>query len=206
MADSPVLVCLPANEERLNFSTTTQIAIPVDHFDSGFKFPLLWEIAEIFEHYRIVPSHLAPNTLDAIYSFISYLRSEKITFSLNIFRKIFSVRSITPFGGCLYMGIINFYCRGMKFMGLSNKIHNCTSRFLIFEGELRFAHTYPQESARNAIKGISLDAMESVIVEFLVGARLDIEHYILLLASLGNVTHEGSKFCGLTFVSAATYI
>ncbi|KAK8941719.1 hypothetical protein KSP40_PGU000104 [Platanthera guangdongensis] len=72
----------------------------------------------------MVPGQLAPNTLAAICSFISYLRSEKIAFSMNIFRKMFSVRSITASGGCPYKGVIYFYCRGMKVVGLPNKIHN----------------------------------------------------------------------------------
>ncbi|KAK8946235.1 hypothetical protein KSP40_PGU000766 [Platanthera guangdongensis] len=94
-------------------------------------------MVEIFEHYGMVLGQLAPNTLAAIYSFLSYLRSEKIAFSLNIFRKIFSARSITPFGGRPYKGVIYFYCRGRKVTGLHNKIHNWTSRFLIFEVQPR---------------------------------------------------------------------
>ncbi|KAK8970463.1 hypothetical protein KSP40_PGU008555 [Platanthera guangdongensis] len=50
----------------------------------------------------MVSCQLAPNTLAAICSFISYLRSEKIAFTMNIFRKMFSVRSITSYGGCPY--------------------------------------------------------------------------------------------------------
>ncbi|KAK8953530.1 hypothetical protein KSP40_PGU000069 [Platanthera guangdongensis] len=141
----------------------------------------------------MVPGQLAPNTVAAIYSFLSYLRSEKITFSLNIFRKIFSGRSITPFGGLPYKGVIYFYCRGMKVMGLPNKIHNWTSRFLIFEGDLGFIRTYPQERADSAFKSVRLDAVELAIVEFLAGARLDIVHYIPLLASLGDANLEESK-------------
>ncbi|KAK8939516.1 hypothetical protein KSP40_PGU002376 [Platanthera guangdongensis] len=100
-------------------------------------------MVEIFQHYGIVPGQLGPNTLAAIYSFLSYLRSEKITFSLNIFRKIFSARLITPSGGRHCKGAIYLYCRGMKVTGLPNKIHNWTSRFLIFEGDLGFVQTYP---------------------------------------------------------------
>ncbi|KAK8952384.1 hypothetical protein KSP39_PZI004295 [Platanthera zijinensis] len=117
----------------------------------------------------MVPEHLAPNTLATIYNFISYLRSEMITFSLNVFKKIFSVRSITPSGGCPYKGIIYFYCRGMKFMGLPNKIHNWTTRYLIFEGDLGFEHTHPQERADSIFKSVKLDAVEAAIIEFLAG-------------------------------------
>ncbi|KAK8944607.1 hypothetical protein KSP39_PZI007929 [Platanthera zijinensis] len=78
MADSPVHVCLLEDQERINFSTATHIAVRIDHFDCGFKFPILWEIAEIFEHYCMVSRQLAPNTQAANYSYISYLRSEKI--------------------------------------------------------------------------------------------------------------------------------
>ncbi|KAK8964961.1 hypothetical protein KSP40_PGU014372 [Platanthera guangdongensis] len=73
---------------------------------------------------------------------------------MNIFRKMFSVRSITASGGCPYKGVIYFYYRGMKVVGLPNKIHNWTSRFLIFEGDLEFPHTYPQACADSAFKGV----------------------------------------------------
>ncbi|KAK8953109.1 hypothetical protein KSP40_PGU000299 [Platanthera guangdongensis] len=141
----------------------------------------------------MVLGQLAPNTLAAICSFISYLRSEKITFSMNIFRKMFSVCLITSSRGCPYKGVIYFYCRGMKVVGLPNKIHNWTSRFLIFEGDLGFTHTYPQERADSAFKSVPLDAMESAIVKFLADARLDIEYYIPLLASLADVSRKESK-------------
>ncbi|KAK8936161.1 hypothetical protein KSP39_PZI012838 [Platanthera zijinensis] len=108
MADSPVHVRLPLDQERINTSTGNQIVVLIDDFDCGFKFPLLWEIVEIFEHYGIVPGQLAPNTLAAIYSYVSYLRFENITFSLNIFRKIFFVRLITPLGGRPYKGVMYF--------------------------------------------------------------------------------------------------
>ncbi|KAK8950152.1 hypothetical protein KSP40_PGU003312 [Platanthera guangdongensis] len=141
----------------------------------------------------MVSGQLAPNTLAVIFSFISYLRSEKITFSMNIFRKMFSVRSITSFRGRPYKGVIYFYYRGMKVVGLPNKIHNWTSRFLIFEGDLGFVHTYPQEHADSVFKSVQLDAMESAIVKFQADTRLDTKYYIPVLASLADVSREESK-------------
>ncbi|KAK8968637.1 hypothetical protein KSP40_PGU001645 [Platanthera guangdongensis] len=132
----------------------------------------------------MVLGQLAPNTLAAIYSFISYMRSEKIAFSMNIFRKIFSVRSVTPSGGLPY--------KGVNVVGIPNKIHNWNSMFLIFEGDLLFAHTHPQERADSAFKSVRLDEMESAIVKYLADARLDIEYYIPLLASLAGVSREES--------------
>ncbi|KAK8957444.1 hypothetical protein KSP39_PZI001053 [Platanthera zijinensis] len=43
MAGSPVHVCLPLDHERINSSTTAQIAVLIDHFDGDFKFSLPWE-------------------------------------------------------------------------------------------------------------------------------------------------------------------
>ncbi|KAK8946085.1 hypothetical protein KSP40_PGU002271 [Platanthera guangdongensis] len=126
---------------------------------------------------------------------------------MNIFRKMFSIRSIASFGCRPYKGVIYFYCRGMKVVGLHNKVHNWTSRFLIFEGDLGFAHTYPQERVASVFMSVQLDAMESAIVKFLADARLDIEYYIPLLASLVDVLREESKiFADLMFVSAATFV
>ncbi|KAK8939233.1 hypothetical protein KSP39_PZI011622 [Platanthera zijinensis] len=161
-----------------------------DHFDCGFKFPLLWEAAEIFEHYGVVPGQLAPNSMVAICSFIAYLRAERIEFSLKVFRKIFSVRSITPTGDPEYKGIIYFYCRGMKVVGLPNKIHNWTSRYLIFEGDLGFLHTSPQLRADADFKSVRLNDAETAIVKFLDGARLDVDYYIPLLPGLYTVSRQ----------------
>ncbi|KAK8947082.1 hypothetical protein KSP39_PZI007432 [Platanthera zijinensis] len=197
MAGSRVLARLPKEQERLNFSTATQIAIPIDHFDSGFKFPLLWEIADIFDHYAVVPGQLAQNTIAAIYSYVSYLRSEKIAFSLNMFRRIFFVRSITPSRGRQYKGEIYFYCRGIKVVGLPNKIHNWTSRYLIFKGDLGFSHTCPQVRADSAFKSVKLDAVEGAIVVFLAGARLDIEYYLPLLPNLETIASQETLRCRL---------
>ncbi|KAK8934405.1 hypothetical protein KSP39_PZI014274 [Platanthera zijinensis] len=190
MENWPVHVRLPLENERINSSLENNIAIPIDHFARGFKFPLLWEVVEIFEHYGVIPGQLAPNTVASIYIFIAYLRSEQVVFSLNIFRKIFSVRAITPTGGKPYKGIIYFYYRGLKVVNLPNNIHNWSSRYLMFEGDLGFKHTYPQERADSEFRSVKLVDMENKIVKFLSGARLDIDHYIPMLPSLDALAHQ----------------
>ncbi|KAK8946663.1 hypothetical protein KSP39_PZI007384 [Platanthera zijinensis] len=194
MKDSPLLVRLPLSHERINTSTTNQIAVPVDHFDCGFRFPVLMEAVAVFDHYGVVPGQLPPNSIAAIYSFISYLRSERVCFSIKLFRECFSVRSIPDSGTKIFRGHLYFGCRGLKVDNLANKIPNWSERYLIFEGQLGLLLVHPQVRDEAAFGSSGLDDLEKDIFDFFKGERLDIVHYLPLLPTLEDVHVEDNKY------------
>ncbi|KAK8963888.1 hypothetical protein KSP40_PGU007465 [Platanthera guangdongensis] len=151
------------------------------------------ETVAVFDHYGVVPGQLPPNSIAAIYSFISYLRSERVRFSMRLFRECFSVRSIPDSGTKIFRGNLYFGCRGLKIVNLANKIANWPERFLIFEGNLGLLPVDPQIREEAAFGSSGLDGMEKEIYDFFKGERLDVNHYIPLLLSLVGVEAEDIK-------------
>ncbi|KAK8935779.1 hypothetical protein KSP39_PZI014143 [Platanthera zijinensis] len=194
MKDSPLLARLPLPHERINTSAANQIAIPIDHFDCGFGLPVLMEAVAVFDHYGVVPGQLPPNSISAIYSFISYLRSERVRFSIRLFRECFSVRSIPDSGTKIFRGHLYFGCRGLKVVNLANKIANWSERYLIFEGNLGLLPVHPQVRDEAAFGSSGLDGVEKEIFNFFKGERLDVTHYLPLLPTLEDVHAEDSKY------------
>ncbi|KAK8935249.1 hypothetical protein KSP39_PZI014150 [Platanthera zijinensis] len=194
MKDSPLLARLPLPHERINTSAANKIAILVDHFDCGFRFPVLMEFVAVFDHYGVVPGQLPPNSIAAIYNFISYLRSERVRFSIKLFRECFSVRSIPDSGIKIFRGHLYFGCRGLKFVNLANKIPNWSERYLIFEGQLGLLLVHPQVRDEAAFGNTGLDGLEKDIFDFFKGERLDVVQYLPLLPTLEDVHAEDSKY------------
>ncbi|KAK8970490.1 hypothetical protein KSP40_PGU001312 [Platanthera guangdongensis] len=153
----------------------------------------MMEVVAVFDHYGVVPGQLPPNSIAAIYCFISYLRSERVCFSMRLFRECFSVRSIPDSGTKIFRGHLYFGCRGLKIVNLANKIANWSERFLIFEGNLGLLPVDPQIREEAAFGSSGLDGVEKEIYNFFKGERLDVNHYIPLLPSLVGIEAEDSK-------------
>ncbi|KAK8926282.1 hypothetical protein KSP39_PZI018822 [Platanthera zijinensis] len=79
---------------RINTCYDDEIAVPLVHFDLGWRFLISWEHVEVFNHCGIIPAQLPPNSITSIYSFVIYLRTEGITFSLDVFKSLFLIRSL----------------------------------------------------------------------------------------------------------------
>ncbi|KAK8947420.1 hypothetical protein KSP39_PZI007157 [Platanthera zijinensis] len=196
MANPDVVARLPREDERINTSGKNLVVIPIDHFDYGFTLPPLIEFIEILDFFDIVPDQLSPNIVASVMSFIIYLRTERVKFTMDLFRHCFVIRSITSGkkDNRIFKGVVYFGCTSMKAVNLQNKFPNWSTRFLMFEGNLGLMPVRPQVRAANLFDRFGVDGVEKEIVGFLAGSQLDIQHYILMLLVVAEWPIEESKY------------
>ncbi|KAK8967283.1 hypothetical protein KSP40_PGU001825 [Platanthera guangdongensis] len=117
----------PGNHDKVNSAGEGEITILLEHFEVGFRLPLWPEIRQALRYYGVVPAQLNPNSVAIMVAFICYMRSERIEFSLPIFRKLFTF----PAKG----GVLFFSGQLLKTIGLANKHHNWGERFIFVSGD-----------------------------------------------------------------------
>ncbi|KAK8968752.1 hypothetical protein KSP40_PGU004333 [Platanthera guangdongensis] len=84
---------------------------------------------QALRYYGVVPAQLNPNSVAILMAFICYMRSERIEFSLPIFRKLFTFRAKG--------GVVFFSGQLLKTIGLANKHHHWDERFIYVSGDFR---------------------------------------------------------------------
>ncbi|KAK8971560.1 hypothetical protein KSP40_PGU010502 [Platanthera guangdongensis] len=82
---------------------------------------------QALRYYGVVPAQLNPNSVAILVAFICYMRSERIEFSLPIFRKLFTFRAKG--------GVVFFSGQLLKTIGLANKHHHWGERFIFVSGD-----------------------------------------------------------------------
>ncbi|KAK8946331.1 hypothetical protein KSP39_PZI007215 [Platanthera zijinensis] len=117
----------PGNVDRVNLAGEGELAIPLEHFEVGFRLPLWPEMRQALRYYGVVPAQLNPNSVAILVAFIFYMRSEMIEFSLPIFQKMFIFRAKG--------GVVFFSGQLLKTYGLVNKHHHWGEKFVYVSGD-----------------------------------------------------------------------
>ncbi|KAK8970977.1 hypothetical protein KSP40_PGU012709 [Platanthera guangdongensis] len=113
---------------------------------------------QALRYYRVVPAQLIPNSVAILVAFICYIRSERIEFSLPIFRKLFTFRAKG--------GVVFFSGKLLKTTGLANKHHHWGERFIFVSGDFGNVPLAPIQYEDAAYKPPSLGSRESALLEF----------------------------------------
>ncbi|KAK8947775.1 hypothetical protein KSP40_PGU009566 [Platanthera guangdongensis] len=113
---------------------------------------------QALRYYGVVPAQLNPNSVAILVAFICYMRSERIEFSLTIFRKLFTFRAKG--------GVVFFSGQLLKTIGLANKHHHWGERFIYVSGDFRNVPLAPIHYEDATYKPPSLGSYESALLEF----------------------------------------
>ncbi|KAK8965799.1 hypothetical protein KSP40_PGU002093 [Platanthera guangdongensis] len=148
----------PGSHDKVNTAWEGELAIPIEHFEVGFRLPLWPEMRQALRYYGVVPAQLNPNSVAILMAFICYMRSERIEFSLSIFRKLFTFRAKG--------GVVFFSGKLLKTIGLANKHHHWGERFIYVSGDFGNVPLAPIQYEDAAYKPPSLGSRESALLEF----------------------------------------
>ncbi|KAK8967959.1 hypothetical protein KSP40_PGU006087 [Platanthera guangdongensis] len=148
----------PGNHDKVNSPGEGELAIPIEHFKVGFHLPLCPEMRQALRYYGVVPAQLNPNSVAILMAFICYMRSERIEFSLSIFRKLFTFR--------VKGGVVFFSGQLLETIGLANKHHHWGERFIYVSGDFGNVPLAPIQYEDAAYKPPSLGSRESALLEF----------------------------------------
>ncbi|KAK8949427.1 hypothetical protein KSP39_PZI005333 [Platanthera zijinensis] len=152
----------PGNHDRVNTPGAGELAIPLEHFEVGFRLPLWPEVRLALRYYGVVPAQLNPNSVAILIAFICYMRSERIEFSLPIFRKLFNFRAK---GG-----------QQLEVTGLANKHHHWGEKFVYVSGDFGNVPLQPVQYEDAAYKPPALGSRESAILEFFGTKEFDVPY------------------------------
>ncbi|KAK8949347.1 hypothetical protein KSP39_PZI005815 [Platanthera zijinensis] len=156
----------PGNHDKVNAPGAGELAIPYEHFEVGFCLPLWPEIRQALRYYGVVPAQLNPNSVAILVAFICYMRSERIEFSLSIFRKLFNFRAKG--------GVVFFSGQLLKTTGLANKHHHWGEKFVFVTGDFGNIPLQPVQYENAAYKPPTLGSRESALLEFFGTKEFDV--------------------------------
>ncbi|KAK8947625.1 hypothetical protein KSP40_PGU021431 [Platanthera guangdongensis] len=142
---------------------------------------------QALRYYGVVPAQLNPNSVAILVAFICYMRSERIEFSLPIFRELFTFRAKG--------GVVFFSEQLRKTIGLANKHHHWGERFIFVSGEFGNVPLVPIQYEDAAYKPPSLGSRESALLEFfgtkyfdVLFLRRDVDSLLPVLPGEGKVS------------------
>ncbi|KAK8971199.1 hypothetical protein KSP40_PGU020874 [Platanthera guangdongensis] len=142
---------------------------------------------QALRYYGVVPAQLNPNSVAILVAFICYMRSERIEFSLPIFRKLFTFRAKG--------GVVFFSGQLLKTIGLSNKHHHWGERFIFVSGDFRNVPLSPIQYEDASYKPPSLGSRERALLEFfgtkdfdVLYLRRDVDSLLPVLPGEGKVS------------------
>ncbi|KAK8937879.1 hypothetical protein KSP40_PGU022312 [Platanthera guangdongensis] len=157
----------PGNHDKVNSAGEGELAIPLEHFEVGFCLPLWPEMRQALRYYGVVPVQLNPNSVAILVAFICYMQSERIEFSLPIFRNLFTFRAkgrVVLFSGQL-----------LRTTGLANKHHHWGDKFVFVSGDFGNVHLAPIQYEYAAYKPPSLGSREIALLEFFGTKDFDVQ-------------------------------
>ncbi|KAK8953696.1 hypothetical protein KSP40_PGU001353 [Platanthera guangdongensis] len=189
----------PGSHDKVNTAGEGELAIPIEHFEVGFRLPLWPEMRQALRYYGVVPAQLNPNSVAILVAFICYMRSERIEFSLPIFRKLFTFRAKG--------GVVFFSGQLLKTIGLANKHHHWGEKFIYVSGDFGNVPLAPIQYEDAAYKPPSLGSRESALLEFFGTKDFDVLHLRRDVDSLSPVLPgEGRVSPSLVFFLAFSEI
>ncbi|KAK8923700.1 hypothetical protein KSP39_PZI019440 [Platanthera zijinensis] len=155
----------PGSEDRVNFMPEGELAIPLEHFEVGFRLPLWPEVRQALRYNGVVPAQLDPNSVALLVAFACYMCAERIEFNLFIFQKLFNFRAKS--------GIVFFSGQTIKTSGLTNKNHNWPQKFIFVSGNFGNVPLSPIRYDEATYKPPALEGRETTILNFFGTKNID---------------------------------
>ncbi|PKA56678.1 hypothetical protein AXF42_Ash012808 [Apostasia shenzhenica] len=125
-----LMVIPPAADLRPNRPPEGAVCVYRAQVEYGLMLPPHPEFREVLNSFQLVPAQLSPNVVAYMYSFLKLLQARGISWSLTLFRSLFSWMTVPGYGGCL---ALRSRSRKAMFSGASSS-HSDWRDFYFFVG------------------------------------------------------------------------
>ncbi|KAK8957895.1 hypothetical protein KSP39_PZI000492 [Platanthera zijinensis] len=166
---------LPTRSERLNTHIEGSLVMSLRHFDAGLRLPFWPEFCEILRYFGIVPAQINPNGVAIIMGFLCFLREERISFDLSVFRRIFAFAATSEGSHVCTL------------VGTANKVHRWSEQQVVVHGDFGGVPGRPHQPADVAFLPPILEGAREQLFDYFRGRRFDVIFWRLNVSVLEPV-------------------